>query len=150
MPTPPIRPIYAKSVAIPFVIVFGFVMLLLGVWYMVPYPQPDPAQFQWYGSAYLMAYAVAEMVRRASWSNFLLLAGVGAMLLADIARHFTFFFGSIFYAPGSCNAGGIDDFPCTWGMPLVERYHQIVLVMAALFTVKLAADLVFRLRRRKA
>ena len=142
------RPLYTKSVAMALVITFFACMALLSAWYLVPYPQPDVALFQWCGTAFMLAYAVAETVRRASWTNFLLLAGVLAMLAADIARHFTFDLGVASYAPGPCAVSGDNAGPaCALGMPLVFHYHHIVLAMSATFALKLAADLVHRLRR---
>lgn len=142
-----IRPIHAKGVAIPFVLAFAGYLLLLSITYNVWYPQPDPAKFQWYGTAYLLAYAIAEMARRGCWQNYLLLLGVFAMFLGDIARHFTFNFGYFWFYPGDCAAGGYP-FTCQILMPFVLYYQHLVLVMSALFVIKLAADLLHRLCRR--
>jgi hypothetical protein len=140
-----IRPIYVKGVAFPFVLAFAACLALLSIKYNVWYPLPDPAKFQWYGTAYLLAYAVAEVMRRACWQNFLLLLGVFAMLLGDIARHFRFDLGYIWFHPGSCAASGNGSAACDLLMPLVMHYQHLVLAMSALFVVKLAADLVPRL-----
>jgi hypothetical protein len=142
-----IRPIHIKGVALPFVLAFAGYLLLLSTKYNVWYPQPDMAKFQWYGTAYLMAYAIAEMARRGCWQNYLLLLGVFAMFLGDIARHFTFDLGYIWFHPGGCAAAG-DPPPCSILMPFVLHYHHAVLAMSALFAIKLTADLAHRLRRR--
>jgi len=147
MHQPQIRPIYATGVALPFVLAFLGYLLLLSTKYHVWYPQPDMAKFQWYGTAYLLAYAIAEMARRGCWQNYLLLLGVFAMFLGDVARHFTFDLGFFWYSPGTCAAGGLPP-PCPIVMPFVFHYHHLVLAMAALFVIKLAADLVQRLHRR--
>lgn len=42
----PIRPIYAKDVAVPFVLAFAGFWVLLSTKYNVWYPQPDVAKFQ--------------------------------------------------------------------------------------------------------
>lgn len=85
------RPLYTRSVAMALVITFFACMALLSAWYLVPYPQPDVALFQWCGTAFMLA--------------------------------------------------------CALGMPLVFHCHHIVLAMSATFALKLAADLVHRLRR---
>jgi hypothetical protein len=82
------KPIHVRHVAATFVVTFALVAFFLTHWYEPYILLQDPyIQFAWVGTAYLIAYAVAELVRKPGFFSGLGLCG-GALLLGfDIARH---------------------------------------------------------------
>jgi hypothetical protein len=84
----PRKPIYVRHVAATFVATFALVAFFLTHWYQPGVLLQDPIiRFAWAGTAYLIAYAVTEFVRKPGFFSGLGLCG-GALLLAfDIARH---------------------------------------------------------------
>ena len=84
----PRKPIHVRHVAITFVATFVLVAFSLTRWYEPRVLLQDPyIAFAWAGTAYLVAYAVTEFVRKPGFFSGLGLCG-GALLLAfDFARH---------------------------------------------------------------
>lgn len=82
------KPIYIRHVAVTFVATFALVAFFLTHWYEPNVLLLDPIiRFAWAGTAYLIAYAVTEVLRKPGFFSGLGLCG-GVLLLAfDIARH---------------------------------------------------------------
>jgi hypothetical protein len=81
-------PLRHLRVAGSFFATFCLLLLLLLLWYDFPSLSQDPGVlFAWFGTAYVLAHSVAEIIRQRTFFSVLALLCALTILTVDVARH---------------------------------------------------------------
>jgi hypothetical protein len=153
----PRKALHVRHVAFTFFGTYLFVAIVLSYWYAPTVLLQDPLIcFAWAGTAYLVAYAVTEFVRKPGFFNFLGLPGALLLLAFDFARHASLI--AQLTAPHglpilnrypwaqfeSCAASGSVTFPCSVGVPLSNNPAMVLGVVAGLLIVPMIYKLLIQ------